>query len=293
MKGITPQTTYILKKPIIVGLLLWVFLACPPNLFAQTDSIPQEQAARISFKQYAGWYFKDALHLLKSPVRWKAKDWGVLSGTVATAAFLYTQDAKIRDFVLTHKSPATIKTAHWVEPFGSGKYGAAGLAALYGISLIGKYPTGKRAALVAVESCVFSMGIVYPLKTILHRHRPYYSNDPKIWTGPIFPISDHRLSFPSGHSTLAFTLASSLSYTYRETRWLPPVLYTFAGLTALSRVHDDKHWASDIFVGSLIGHFVGRAIAKRHDNDKKSKLALSFVPALGNGRLLATVNYKI
>ena len=54
-------------------------------------------------------------------------------------------------------------------------------------------------------------------------------------------------------------------------RWWPqsawyiaPVMYGGAGLIALSRMYDNKHWASDVLIGGLIGTFAGLKVVKYH-----------------------------
>jgi membrane-associated phospholipid phosphatase len=73
------------------------------------------------------------------------------------------------------------------------------------------------------------------------------------------PFSGHA-SFPSGHTAFAFSFAGSIDAV--TTGWFPAALaYGAASLTGLSRMHDDKHWLSDVVAGALIGTFVSRATA--------------------------------
>jgi hypothetical protein len=68
--------------------------------------------------------------------------------------------------------------------------------------------------------------------------------------------SDHY-SFPSGHSSSAFTSATSLTYAYG---WKAAVVaYPVATFVALSRLADNKHWFSDVMAGAFIGMWMGRA----------------------------------
>ncbi|MGD2089397.1 MAG: phosphatase PAP2 family protein [Candidatus Aminicenantes bacterium] len=69
-----------------------------------------------------------------------------------------------------------------------------------------------------------------------------------------FSFKDEKQSFPSGHSALAVSLAVVIASGYKGTV-IPVVAYGTAALTALSRVHDKKHCASDIFFGSVLGYF--------------------------------------
>lgn len=69
--------------------------------------------------------------------------------------------------------------------------------------------------------------------------------------------SDSHHSFPSGHSTSAFTTATSLTYAYG---WKAAVVaYPLATFVGLSRMSDDVHWGSDVVAGAFIGFWAARA----------------------------------
>ena len=69
--------------------------------------------------------------------------------------------------------------------------------------------------------------------------------------------SDSHLSFPSGHSTTAFTTATSLTYAYG---WKAAVVaYPLATFVGLSRMSDDVHWGSDVVAGAFVGFWAARA----------------------------------
>jgi hypothetical protein len=80
--------------------------------------------------------------------------------------------------------------------------------------------------------------------------------------GPGFSFKYEKILFPSGHSALAFSLAMVIASKYKGTV-IPIIAYITAVLTALSRVHDKKHWASDIFLGSVIGFFLPGRLSKK------------------------------
>lgn len=115
------------------------------------------------------------------------------------------------------------------------------------LSSIGRVAVGMASAQLVTTG----------LKYVVGRYRPSQSPDDH---ARFKPFSGH-VSFPSGHTTTAFALASGIS-TEVGGGWVPWVAYPLATLTAWSRVHDDQHWLSDVVAGGFIGHWVGRKIVQ-------------------------------
>jgi membrane-associated phospholipid phosphatase len=67
-----------------------------------------------------------------------------------------------------------------------------------------------------------------------------------------------RNSFPSGHASMAFAMASVWSLTCR-TGWVRLSLLFAASLVALSRVVVGVHWPLDVAVGAAVGWLIGWA----------------------------------
>jgi len=81
-------------------------------------------------------------------------------------------------------------------------------------------------------------------------------------------------SFPSGHTSGSFALASTAHSMYGHKIGIP--LYVFAGFVGLSRISDNKHFLSDVLFGAALGTAIGRGVAKVHKNEKRDKF--SFMP---------------
>lgn len=65
------------------------------------------------------------------------------------------------------------------------------------------------------------------------------------------------LSFPSGDTALAFTLACTLAQ--RERRFVQGLLYLYASLIAYERIYLGVHFPLDVAVGALVGLLCGYA----------------------------------
>ena len=105
-------------------------------------------------------------------------------------------------------------------------------------------------------------------------------------------------SFPSGHTTFAFTNATVL---YQEFNNTSPVLaysgYAFATTTAAFRMLNNKHWMSDVLVGAGVGVLVTQLVYhfkpfKKFNPFKKTK-GVAIVPFMDNNHfgVFAALNF--
>jgi len=95
-----------------------------------------------------------------------------------------------------------------------------------------------------VASAAVSSGIKY----LTGRSRPYESPDDP----DEFKVFSGHTAFPSGHTTVAFSLASGIDHE-TSARWVPFVVYPLAGIVGWSRLRDNRHWASDVLAGAVLG----------------------------------------
>lgn len=136
------------------------------------------------------------------------------------------------------------------------------------------------------------------IKGVMGRQRPYVTPQNSHSFGFLrgFAGGDQYRSFPSGHALAAFAAAAAVSSEtsgwWPNTRWIiGPALFGGATLTAVSRMYDNKHWASDVIVGAGLGTFAGLKVVRynnAHPGSKLDKWLLSgsIVPAEGGGHTL-------
>lgn len=68
------------------------------------------------------------------------------------------------------------------------------------------------------------------------------------------PDQSDELSFPSGHTSIAFTNAALLYYEYKDSNlWYASSGFLFATATGMLRIANNKHYVSDVLTGAGIG----------------------------------------
>jgi membrane-associated phospholipid phosphatase len=85
-------------------------------------------------------------------------------------------------------------------------------------------------------------------------------------------------SFPSGHTSHSFTMASITSELYGKNIGL--ISYGLATLVAISRMNDDKHYLSDVIFGAGLGTAVGRAFAKNYQKFDETNIQIGLSPQM-------------
>ena len=68
--------------------------------------------------------------------------------------------------------------------------------------------------------------------------------------------SEHGRSFPSGHTTAAFSTATTISLEYRRWYFVVPA-YLWAASVGYSRLYLGEHYPSDVLAGAAIGIATG------------------------------------
>ena len=151
------------------------------------------------------------------------------------------------------------------------------------------------------EALVVGAGTAFVLKGAFGRARPYVHPptdstgfDANSWQfGRGYAHEQYR-SFPSGHTVAAFAAAAAVAN--ETSRWWPrgkwvvgPAMYGGAALVGLSRMYNNRHWASDVMMGAAIGTFAGNKVVRYHHRTNPGNrfdrwlLNASLSPSAGGG----------
>jgi membrane-associated phospholipid phosphatase len=121
----------------------------------------------------------------------------------------------------------------------------AASVAVYAVGRTKDYPKVSHLGMDLIQAIAVSNMIVQPLKYATGRERPDGSGD---------------TSFPSGHASDTFAVATALE---RHLGWRGAVpAFTFASYVAISRMHDNRHYLSDVVFGSSVGIISGRTVTR-------------------------------
>jgi hypothetical protein len=204
------------------------------------------------------------------------RDAVIAGGLVVTTIAFFPLDKRIA----TELQDSSTQTNHF---FGKASKGVEYIASpgayvigggLWLVGRVGKMPRLADLGWHGTEAVLVGDGITFLLKGTMGRSRPFVSGDsiPHDFDwGRGFKDGNWQ-SFPSGHSTTAFAAASAVTdetsiWWPKSTPYIGTAMYGGATLVGLSRMYHNKHWASDVALGALIGTFSGKkTVLASHDN---------------------------
>ena|SRR5450432_2809079 len=223
---------------------------------------------------------KDTVSTLGAPLHWSAGDWLVFGGIAAgVTAVGFAFDIPMRDKTQSHQTATLDELTKVVEPFGAG-YSWAVIGA-YGVAgFLFHDADAKDIFFDSAIASILASGIITPtLKFVIGRERPNES----VSSTSFHPFSGSDNSFPSGHTTQAFAVASVIS-AHSDEVWVSVAAYTVAGLVGFARIYHNAHWTSDVTAGALIGTFVGRGVVALNKRLRSgdTTVRVAFAPLIGD-----------
>jgi membrane-associated phospholipid phosphatase len=218
-----------------------------PGAPAQADQKPPAAVGEEGHKETGG-FFSSLGHNLVDDVKHMPRRNSVywLVGGTAMALAIHPYDGKINRRLLG--KPGLDRA------FIPGKFvgntavvlGAAGTT-----YLVGKAKHANRLqhlGMDLLEGTIVGEGTAEIAKLVIRRDRP---------TNPD-GVQSAGYSMPSGHATVTFAAATIVQQHLGYKAAIPT--YLIASYVAMSRLHDNRHYASDVVMGAATGIIVGRSV---------------------------------
>jgi hypothetical protein len=151
----------------------------------------------------------------------------------------------------TTKSWAESDAVDAGETYGNGGYLAAFSAATWGFGALSQNQEIRKTGSAMMKGLLIDALLVASLKSAVGRSRP--------------DGSDTR-SFPSGHTSGAFTISTILARRHGLKAAIPAFgLATFA---AVARMEDKRHYLSDVVAGAALGVAIGQLVTPKPRQDE-------------------------
>ncbi len=114
--------------------------------------------------------------------------------------------------------------------------------------IIRKDRKAEDTGVLLAMAAVLNLGVTYGMKKAVNRTRPYDALNNVHTIGS----TERSASFPSGHTSSAFTVATMVSLQYPKWYVIVPS-FAWAGLAGYSRMAIGMHYPSDVLMGAAVG----------------------------------------
>jgi len=264
---------------------------------AETEKTAAEsQTGKRKINTYVSGFFKDEAEMWTAPFHLDWKNLAIFSTVLIGAGVLVANDESIYENFKLYQSrnPWVDKMSPKVTMLGDWGVdcGIAGLFFLGGLLL--KDQKARDTGLMAWETLLHTGILVQVVKHLAGRQRPAVENGIDYWYGPAAFFKRYTQgsfsrydSFFSGHTVSVWGLATVIAENYKSHLWVPITCYGLATLTGLSRLTEDAHWLSDVFLGAVIGYAVGKMVVRNQNR------RLQIAPALSPGGMGLACSYEI
>ncbi len=319
---------------IIVRLILILMLFVPFTGFSQqkdtlshtldslskkTDSagkqtnninpVAYNDSTKLGIKSYFTLLTSDLKQAFTKPFHMEQKDWWRLGKFALVTGGVMLLDVPIQKRVVVLKN-----NNEWITDISSQVTSFGGLYEIYTLTAFGtwglvfKKQKMVTTTLLATQAYLTGSAVENVVKFLSGRTRPasYFNGAtarPR-FLGPFSKVGTDVngkkifSSFPSGHTTVVFAAATVFAKEYSSKPFVPIIAYSLATLVGISRIVENAHWASDVFVGAGLGFLTGKLVVNNYHrfarikDPVQNKGTVSFNLQYNNGVLMPGFIYK-
>jgi membrane-associated phospholipid phosphatase len=250
---------------------LFFMLDSTHNSICENDSIIENDTIKketlwSSLKYDARNAANGFLYTFAQPTRWKKKDFLYLGGTILGTGILYYNDEKISSFFSKQESNIPHTISEFGFRFGKPQINYGITSSVYLIGLLSKNEKIRYTGVLMITSASVSGLLQQTLKTVTGRARPGTELGHDFFEP--FNGSPSFSSFPSGHTALSVTTCYALSKQFNNP-WIKAGFYTLGMISPISRIWERAHWASDVFLSTVMSIAIVESVDSYLKRDKK------------------------
>ena len=206
--------------------------------------------------------FLDQRNLFMAPFHMKEKQLEWALPAILIGGVLIASDKTLETHVPIN--PTTVSHADTASNAGVGVLAGAG-AGLFLLGHFQKNDQKRETGILAGEAAIGAFLDTEVFKYATGRERPFVGTSP----GRFFVSGD---SFPSAHASVSWAIASVIAHEYPGP--LTQLLaYGVAGGVSASRWAAQKHFASEVIIGSALGWYMGRQVFNSRSHYSDAEIA--------------------
>jgi hypothetical protein len=236
----------------------------PPANAVASASLPDapspqpSQQDDVSVRNLPRDFLHDQAAIWTSPVRLRPHDLEWLAPFALATGVAIATDHRAMTQVVS-RNPGFNNANVNVSDVLLGGFVAAPVA-LFAVGHLKQDEHARETGILSAEALADGLVVEQGLKLVFWRERPYVDNG----RGRFFQSgAGFESSFPSAHSTLAWSAASAIAAEYHSP-WTQVAVYTGATAVSLTRVLGQQHFPSDVLVSATAGWLIGHYVVKRH-----------------------------
>lgn len=290
-------------KKILTCVLMLIFLlhvaaaqeAEDTEKTGETEKKKQEEVKKDT--PFFKCLLEDSAEIFSSPFRMKGKDFLIWGGVAVITGVLIANDEVIyrrfKSYQEKHKWVDDVSPHVTKLGLGEWNLGIGGAFYLGGALL--KDKRARETARLILMTYIHT-GLTAQLGKHFTGRKEPWDDGLDHWAGPegfFKRYKDGQMryydAFPSGHTISIFGTATVVAEMYKKTIWVPVLSYSLATLCGLSRVTEDTHWLSDVFLGAVLGYAIGKFVVKKRNRLGKGRL--NVYPVATTRQVSLGVNY--
>jgi len=206
-----------------------------------------------------------------SPLDINKRGWLLGAGLVGATIGISYLDKPIQKWAagMRRRNPTLGSYSKTVSDVG-GVYEVATFAGIATYGFVFKNPKLRTTTALATQAYITSTFWSTLFKAVSGRHRPHDIEENSTMNvssfhGPFYTLPyGGNSAFPSGHTTLAFAAARVYAMEYKYKPAVPIIAYSVAGLIGFSRIIENRHWATDVFAGAILGYACGTQVVNNY-----------------------------